>query len=358
MFIIGSKRLHHIPQHWGDMSRMSPANPPPGPGDTMKRFVAISLNLVFLAVVATLLTACGGFPDSQGDNTQTKQSNDSPIDVIVSIVPQAWIVDKIGGELVQTEVLAPPNHSPETYQITPRQMDALGRAALYFRIGMPFEEALVQRLHTAFPKLAIVDTREGVELLPLEGHHHHHDDGDHDHDHHHHDHGDEDPHIWLDPLRLKIQAQTVAEALIRSLPEKEEILRANLKAVEEELDALNEELAALLKPLEKRVFFVYHPAFGYFADRYELTQKAVEFEGKSPGAQRLYGLIDEIKESGTSAIFTQPQFNVAELSAIASNAGVEMVMLDNLLYDYPGSMRAIAASVAQVLDQDAQPSRD
>ncbi|NLN92653.1 MAG: zinc ABC transporter solute-binding protein [Candidatus Hydrogenedens sp.] len=319
----------------------------------MKKHMASSLCLAFFAVMATLLTACGGFSQKEGESSGTKQSNNSPIDVIVSIVPQAWVVDKIGGDLVKTEVLAPPNHSPETYQITPRQMDALGRAALYFRIGMPFEEALVQRLHTAFPGLAIVDTRKDVPLLALVGHHHHHDDG-HDHDHHHH--GDEDPHIWLDPIRVKIQAHTVAEALIRALPEQESVIQEKLKALEEELDALHEELTGLLAPLENRIFFVYHPAFGYFADRYELTQKAVEFEGKSPGAQRLYGLIDEIKESGTTAIFTQPQFNVAELSAIASSAGVEMVMLDNLLYDYPHSMRLIAGRVAEVLRKEAGPS--
>jgi zinc transport system substrate-binding protein len=326
----------------------------------MKHFFTCAL--LFLVSVTTPLffSGCGAGPDKTKQEASSSPRGAGTLDVIVSIVPQAWIVDKVGGALVNVEVLAPPNHSPETYQITPRQMDALGRAALYFRIGMPFEEALVQRLHTAFPKLAIVDTREGVPLLALTGHHHHHDDedgDDHDHHHHHH-HGDKDPHIWLDPLRVKIQAKTVAEALTRALPEEAATIQENLTAVEKELDALHEEIATLFTDLEEGVFFVYHPAFGYFADRYHLTQKAVEFEGKSPGAQRLYALIDEIKTSGTSAIFTQPQFNVAELSAIAQSAGVDMIMLDNLLYDYPGSMRSIAREVAGSLQRNSAAHND
>ncbi|HPK24157.1 MAG TPA: zinc ABC transporter substrate-binding protein [Candidatus Hydrogenedentes bacterium] len=308
----------------------------------MNQYLKVTQRFLAVSVIAVLMAGCGG--SSQNDGTAAPDSVGSslPVKVIVSIVPQAWIVDQIGGALVQVEVLAPPHHSPETYQITPRQMDALGKAALYFRIGMPFEGALVDRLHSTFPKLVIADTRNNVPMLTLSAHHH--DDAD-EHEHEH-EHGNEDPHIWLDPLRVKIQAHTVFQALLSKLPEQEAALRQNLQVLENTLDSLHADLSGLLDPYRGRTFFVYHPAFGYFADRYGLLQQAVEFEGKSPGAQRLYALIDDIRQSGATAIFTQPQFNVAELTAVARSAGVEMVTLDNLLYDYPESMRAIGRAIA------------
>lgn len=328
----------------GAMVKRQCKNTKTGCRDRMNQYLKVAQHFLAASAVAVLMIGCGGFTRNDETSAPDAAGSSLPVKVIVSIVPQAWIVDQVGGTLVQVEVLAPPHHSPETYQITPRQMDALGKAALYFRIGMPFEEALVDRLHSTFPELVIADTRNNVPMLALSAHHH--DDADeHDHEHEH-EHGSEDPHIWLDPLRVKIQAQTVFQTLLPLLPEQEAVLRQNLQILENTLDSLHTELSALLDPFRGRTFFVYHPAFGYLADRYGLLQQAVEFEGKSPGAQRLYALIDEIRQSGATAIFTQPQFNVAELTAVARSAGVEMVTLDNLLYDYPESMRAIGRAIA------------
>ena len=60
--------------------------------------------------------------------------------VSVSILPQRQFVQRIAGDLVQVEVLVLPGHSPATYEPTPRQMTRLAESDLWIRIGVPFEE--------------------------------------------------------------------------------------------------------------------------------------------------------------------------------------------------------------------------
>jgi ABC-type Zn uptake system ZnuABC Zn-binding protein ZnuA len=114
--------------------------------------------------------------------------------VYVSIPPQAFVVEWLVGDLVEIEILLPPGASPATYEPTPKQMAALDRSQLYLQIGAPFEGPVLAKVSNLMPELRVVDCRTGIELEPIGG------DG--------HDHGAGllDPHIWLDPQRMKIIA--------------------------------------------------------------------------------------------------------------------------------------------------------
>lgn len=293
-------------------------------------------NISCVILLFLLLAACSKQTQKQDD---TKQN--TALSVVVSIVPQVYFVERIAGDLATVDLLAPPNHTAETHQVTPRQMDILSRADVYFRIGMPFETALVKRLESTCPNLKIVDTREGVTLL-----------GGvctHDHDDHQHHEGD-DPHIWLDPMRVKIQVQSIAKALSTLAPSHTPAFTANLEIFEKDLDTLHQRLAEILTPMKDKVIYVYHPAFGYLADAYGFEQRAIETEGKDPGSKRLYELIDEIKESGVKVIFDQPQFAEGSVQVIAKEANVKVVALDGLMQDYITGMEALAKAIAGSLE--------
>ncbi len=264
------------------------------------------------------------------------------IEVMVSIAPQRYFVQRIGGELAHVTIIAPPDYSPEIYQVTPRQMDAFNDTDIYFLIGMPFEEELVKRITATFPNVSIADTRDGVQMLSSTHHDHNHDADVHGHHHH----GD-DPHIWLDPMRVKIQAHTITRAFSSRFPEHKQVFEQNRDAFQAELDKLHTQLAETLAPVRGRNFYVFHPSFGYFADAYGLKQRAVEYEGKSPGARRLYALMEEIKQSGVRAVFEQPQFKTAALSGIAKETGVDIVILDVLAEEYIDNMRQMAEKIVK-----------
>lgn len=281
---------------------------------------------------AVLLAACGS-----REQTPQKTNADVPLSVVVSIVPQVYFVERIAGTLATVDVLAPPNHTAETHQVTPRQMDTLSQADVYFRMGMPFETALVKRLKSTCPALKIVDTREGVTLLSAGCTH------DEDDDHHHE--GD-DPHIWLDPLRVKIQARTIAASLSKLTPQHKETFETNLELFEKDLDTLHHRLGEILAPVKGKTIYVYHPAFSYLAETYGFEQRSIETEGKDPGSKRLYELIDEIKRAGVKVIFDQPQFAEGSVKVIAQEAQVQVVVLNDLMEDYITGMEALAHAIA------------
>jgi len=266
---------------------------------------------------------------------------DATTRVFVSVLPQKAFVERVGGSLVTVDVLVGPGQSHATYEPTMSQMTAVSQARALFTVGLPFENTIVPRLARINPGLKIVDTRRGVALLAApEGH---------DHEGHHHDEGDADPHIWLDPIRVKIQAQTIADALIELDPAHEADFRSNLKSFHADLDAVDARLRAVLAPYRGRPFMVFHPAYGYFADAYGLRQLAVEREGKSPGPRQVARWIEAARREGVKIVFVQPQFAQDTARAIAAGIGGTVVELDPLAADYLANLERMAATLAEAL---------
>ncbi|MBD3243390.1 MAG: ABC transporter substrate-binding protein, partial [Chitinivibrionales bacterium] len=175
------------------------------------------------------------------------------------------------------------------------------------------------------------------------GHDSHHED-DANHDGHHH-HTGKDPHIWLSPVLMKQQAETMADALALTDPDGAAVYKRNLETVLAELDSLDSHLDSVLAPYRGTELFVFHPAFGYFADQYGLHQKAVEIGGKEPSARGLARLIEEAREHKPRVIFVQPQFSQRSAQAVAEQVGCAVVPINPLPQDYFGEMRAMGAAV-------------
>jgi len=289
------------------------------------RWLAGALLLAFLVLAGS----CG---EGEGPKRGGK------LRVFVSIEPQAFFVEKIADGLAEVEVLVKAGQSPATYAPTPQQVVRLSQADVYFRIGVPFEEALLSKLAGSTKRLRIVDTRRGISLRRLE-------EGDSDG----HSHGPLDPHVWMSPRLVKIQAETICDALCRLAPGHAATFRKNLATFQAELDALDARIARALAPLRGKEVLVFHPAYGYFADAYGLKQVAVEAAGKAPSARRLVELIEWAKRRGIKVVFVQPQFSDRGARAIAEAIGGIVVPLDPLARDYVGNMEAIARSVEEAL---------
>ena len=270
--------------------------------------------------------------------------------VFVSIGPQLESVRRIGGEGVTVHALVPPGASPETFSPGVRVMSALARADLYVTIGAPFEAALLRKIHASFPNLKVIDGRVGMTFRQMEseGHHHHHHAGHDDDDDDDETAGEHDPHVWLGLENMKRHSQTVAKALGELLPDAEHAA-VDARAAEylRELDALSTELKLRLAALRGTVAVVYHPAFGYFLDEYGIRQKAVELEGKEPGAKYLGRVIREARHEGIRAIFVQPQFNAKAAEVLSHEIGGKVLSFDPLPADYSDGLRRLADALLE-----------
>lgn len=297
--------------------------------------------LVWTGLLAACLVGCGDSAPSFGSGGQV--SGAVPPQVATSIAPFGHFLERIGGGSVAVTVLVPAGQAAETFQVLPRQMEELSRARVYFLVGMPFEEPLAEKLRGMPDAPRIVDLREHVNLLYFDcgG-----EDDSHDHDH---AHEGPDPHYWMDPLRAKQAAAAMEAALAEAFPAQAASFAANRAALDAELDTVHARVAEMLAPFRGSVMYVYHPAFGYFCDRYGLKQEALESAGKSPGARRINELAETMKSAGVKTVFTQPQFTRGEAATLASAVGARLVALDDLAPDYAANLERIARALAEGL---------
>ncbi|MDH4317631.1 MAG: zinc ABC transporter substrate-binding protein [Desulfobulbaceae bacterium] len=262
-----------------------------------------------------------------------------PISIFVSILPEVYFVEKIGGDKVSVHALVSPGQSPHTYAPTPKQMALLADSRAYFRIGVPFENSLVPKIQSTMNELRIIDLRDGISLLEMQSHEETEEDD--------HNHGEEelDPHIWLDPMLVKRQAELIKTTLNKIDPFNSSFYENNFKTFAGELDTLHKELSEILTPLAGHTIYVFHPAYGYFCRAYGLHQKSVSINGKEPGARHLARLIDSAKAEGVKVIFVQPQFSRKAASSIARAIGGVVVALDPLAEDYIENMKSMAVQI-------------
>jgi zinc transport system substrate-binding protein len=288
------------------------------------RLVALSmaLSLVFSLLAAT--AGCGKKTETTGKTV-----------VAVSISPQAGFVEAVGGDKVDVVVMVPPGASPHTYEVTPDQMTQLSRAKMYAKVGSPveFELAWMDKLIAVNKSMLVVDCAKGVDLTESQDP----------------DEPGADPHIWLSPKNAKIMVQNICDGLVLVDAANEDCYKKNCAAYLDKLSKLDNDFASDLAEVRNRSFIVFHPAFGYFARDYSLTQIGVEQEGKEPEADYIVRLIKEAKEQDIHVVFVSPQYSTKSAEAIAKEIGGKVVVVDPLSRDFISNMQNIESAMKQAM---------
>ena len=263
----------------------------------------------------------------------TKSLVAKPLEVFVSIPPQKYLIDRLGGKHVSSQVLIGEGKSPHLFQPTSRQVMALSRAKLFFTMDMEFERALLAKFSQTSSLQAINSVR-GIKKIPLLEHDH---TGDH--------HGGLDPHVWLSPPNLIQIATAMVEAMGRVDPDNLHYYKANLVALTTELETLDNKIQAELSPFAGSSFYVFHPSFAYFARRYHLYQEAVEVGGKSPTPKQLGELIAKARKEQIKVIFVQAQFDPRSATAVAQAIDGEVVSLNPLAENVLENLKQMAVKI-------------
>lgn len=266
------------------------------------------------------------------------------VQVVVSIPPQTYFVQRIGGDLVEVASMLPPGAFPHTFEPTAKQMKLLSQADLYVRIHVEFENAWWDKIAAANPSMHVVDSTQGIDFLEGTAHHHEEAEEDHDHDHH-----GRDPHVWLSPAAVKLQAESIYEGLLQVDPTHQETYLTNKEQFLTHLDALDQEIQQLLADLKNRTFMVFHPSWAYFARDYQLEELSIELEGKEPSAAEMTQLMKTAQAENIQVIFVQPQTSRRSAEIIARQIGAQVKELDPLAADWLQNMRRVARTLAENL---------
>lgn len=276
-----------------------------------------------------------------------------PIRVFASVLPIKTFVEKVGGEHVDVHVMVRPGFNPHTYDPTPQQISALASTVLYVRTGVPFEKAWMKRIRSANRNMQVLDVRDQLALRKMTVHAHE----DHkagrghsshsDHEDHHDEHAiEQDPHVWVDPVLVAEMIGRIRDKLIRLDPDNAPDYALNHDAYLAELKVLDKELQDLLEPVPNRKFIVFHPAWGYFADRYHLVQVPIEDQGKEAGARRIVNLIEQARHEKINVIFVQPQFDKRQADQVAMEISGKVIAVDPLAGNYVENLRRVGKQFA------------
>lgn len=286
------------------------------------------MNLKKIAALCTagMLTASALALTSCGDS-ETKK-DDGKLTIAVSIVPQETFAKAICGDLANVITMVPPGSSPETYEPTPKEMTTFSDADIYFTIGVPSEEKILQSAGdvTVYPLYTEIAKTYPDRTF---------------------EEGERDAHIWLSPKRMKLGIELMTQEIVKLDPDNKETYEQNAQDYIAQLDAVDTEIKEKLAGLEGTKFVVYHPAFGYFADEYGLEMFALEEEGKEATPQHLQDMIDLAKNENIKVIFYQQETDSSQAEAYAEEVGGKAVMLAPLSADYLNNLKKMADAIAE-----------
>ncbi|MEZ0166843.1 metal ABC transporter solute-binding protein, Zn/Mn family [Kineococcus sp. LSe6-4] len=138
-----------------------------------------------------------------------------------------------------------------------------------------------------------------------------------------------DPHFWLDPVRMASLGQDVAAALSEVDPEGAADYEAGAAAFATEMDQLDADYATALAGCRDAALVTSHEAFGYLAQRYGLRQIGIagvdpEVE---PSPARVRDVLEVARENDVTTIFFEETANPAVAEKLAGDLGVQTAVL-------------------------------
>jgi len=274
--------------------------------------------ILSLVAVASLSLAACGTDDDSGAGTGTR------LQVVASFYPLQFVVEQVGGTHVAVTNLTPVGGEPHDLELTPRDTATLQDADLVVYLA-GFTPAVDEAVASVAGAGAF-DVAAAARL-DLEGAHEEHEEEE----------GHEaeeaiDPHFWLDPTRLADVAEAVAAQLGELDPNHADEFTANAASLRNELTDLDGEFETALASCANRNLVTSHTAFGYLAQRYDLTQLGISglSTEDEPSPARMSEIIEFVQANGVSTIYFETLVDPAIAETIASETGAVTAVLDPL----------------------------
>ncbi|QPN65618.1 metal ABC transporter solute-binding protein, Zn/Mn family [Synechococcus sp. CBW1006] len=314
---------------------------------------AISLSL--------LLAACGA-PQQKVESS----SSGAKLPVVTTFLPITLFTRAVAGDCATVTPLIPANTGPHEFQGRPSDLTALRQARVLVKNGLEMESFLDKLVASVGnSQLAVIDSSRGIATIDSpegEAEHGHEHGSDHDqgsgHEHgedkgHGHAHGAVNPHIWLDPLRAVQQVETIRDGLVKADPSCAEGYKRNAAAYINQLQKLNSDIAAQLKPYSGKTFIAFHDFAPYFAQRYGLKAEfLVDVPELNPSPADLQRVAAEVRTTQLKALLSEPQEGQRSFNTLAQDLGVKIVVFNPL---ETGSLDSVKdpGTYLQVMRQNA-----
>ena len=255
--------------------------------------------------------------------------------IIASIAPVEYLAKAVGGDKIEVQSLA--KGDVHSYEPKPNDMKAVAKARIFIAAGLEFEEAWIPRFKASAKNLVVVKSDAKIAKLKEERS----EQAEHDEKHEAH----ADPHVWLNPMLAITMARNISDALIDMDKANKDFYLENFQKLMNDLLAFDESAKNELAGLKNRKFVVYHPAWGYFAEHYDLEQISIERNGKEPKIDEMASTLKMIKDENIKVIFADPNRSQKSAQILASQTGAKVELLDPLGYNLLENLKIAVGAI-------------
>lgn len=257
--------------------------------------------------------------------------SDDQLTVYTSIYPIQYAVERIGGNTVAAKTVYPPGVDAHTFEPTSKDIAAIAKSDAFFYLGAGMEgfaESAASALSSQ--DTTLVELGKHEELFHVEEQEH--EDNHHDHSNDGHDHGDHDPHIWLDPIRMMDMSEIIKEDLIELNPEQAEIYNNNYDDLKADLIALDKKYNDVLQEKTNKKILVSHAAFGYWEERYGISQISINglTSSNEPSQKELAKIVKQAEQHKLNYIIFEQNVSNKVSEIIQDHIGAEALTIHNL----------------------------
>ncbi len=240
-------------------------------------------------------------------------ADNSKLQVYTSFYGVYDLVSKIGGDKIQVYNIVPAGTEPHSWEPTSGDMLSLSGGDILFFNGAGME-SWVDKVQTALESenLKYVMLSEGTELIGSE------------------DSTATDPHIWLNPLNAKKEAEIIKNALSDEDPLNADYYSENYEVFAEKADELDSAFKDMISKAVNKTIVVAHEAYGYLCEAYGIEQLAVEglSADSEPSPAKMAEISAFIKDNNIKYIFFEELLPTKAADVIAEETGAELLVLN------------------------------
>jgi zinc transport system substrate-binding protein len=248
--------------------------------------------LILTCGVSIAAVACGGDDGGGGEAAGAGMKQ-----VVAAFYPLAFAAAEIGGAGVDVKNLTPPGAEPHDLEVSPRDVAAVRDADLVLLLGHGFQPQLEDAVGAGDNVVRLLDT-PGLEV-----------------------HSNDDPHVWLDPVRYAKVVDRIGQALGK---------QSAADNLEKRLMDLDSEFRVGLADCERNEIVTSHEAFAYLAERYGLEQVAIT--GLSPEAEpepgKLQDVVNLVRARGVTTIYFETLVSPRIAETVARETGAKTAVLN------------------------------
>lgn len=258
------------------------------------------------------------------------------LEVFVSIPPQAFLVERIAHGHANVEILISQRNDPHTFELNFSKLKNISKADAYFLTGIEAENRLKEKLFHLNNRIKIFESSKGIpwrSYTRFEG-------------------NGKDPHFWLNPVFFKIQAKNIFSDLSKLDEKNGPIFERNFSALAKELDDLHNKIMVSINPYRGWPLFVYHPAFGYFADAYGLVQISFEQAGMETSPHRAIEFVERAKRDRARFLLTTLQTRTRNAEEIARRLKIPLLVFDPLEKEYVSNLQRLSLMLRKEFEKE------